>query len=143
VAGAGILVALSFVATVGKFLAFPGVPVVSLKPFIKTSKWQLDVAWTAKDAEEGGDFMAKTELFATARYILAADSDNGGMNGSWNATEPSSGNGTTIHGCSVIPFLVPPFGEKCGSVDLRKTRLGVQYVLQPYDELAALKPMKR
>jgi hypothetical protein len=54
-------------------------------------------------------------------------------------TGPLPQSGTTIHGSRVILADVPPFG----SSNLPRTRVGIQYVLQPLAELAPLVPPKK
>jgi hypothetical protein len=51
---------------------------------------------------------------------------------------PLPASGTTISGSSVNIADVPPFGTSAAP----KTRVGIQYVLQPVIELAPLKPVK-
>lgn len=53
-------------------------------------------------------------------------------------TGPLPSAGTTIHGSLVLPMEVPPFGSS-----LPKTRVGIQFVLQPFEPLAPLVPPKR
>jgi hypothetical protein len=48
-------------------------PLVQPQPksaFINVPTWQLDITWSANDAYEDGDWSAKLEMTATARYIL-------------------------------------------------------------------------
>ena len=75
-------------------------PVVSLKPFIQTGVWQLDITWTAKDAYEDEDWSATLELTATARFILR-QTDRRDDWGHWHAEALQSGNlvlsGVLVH----------------------------------------------
>lgn len=52
---------------------------------------------------------------------------------------PLPAKGTTIHGSTVIPAIVVPFGASAAP----KTRLGIQYVIQPLHELAPLVPARK
>jgi len=221
----GILSLLGFVAAFGTGMTSAAVPVISLKPFISTAMWQLDITWRAKDAWESRDMSAKVDMTATARFVVMQsdkrddwgrwhveklDSNNlaltglllnkndksrteyrpdpgspadGGVSfevgrgtpgyklmceiaypikiinpllGSMDSiqtllttdihagppvfcTGPLPASGTTISGSLVFPAPVGPF---VGSTP-PDTRVGISFVLKPYDKLAPLTPLKK
>lgn len=62
-----------------------------------------------------------------------------GSNPPISAAGPLPSTGTTIHGSLVLPWDVPPFGLS----PLPKTRVGIQFVLQPIEAIPPLVPLKK
>lgn len=89
--GAAVLLAMGLIATVGAPLTSAKVPVVSMKPFIATPMWQLDITWHAKDAWEDRDMSAKVDMTATARFVLR-QSDKRDDWGRWHTEKLDSNN---------------------------------------------------
>jgi hypothetical protein len=56
-----------------------------------------------------------------------------------SADGPLPSTGTTIHGSLVLPWDVPPFGLS----PLPKTRVGIQFVLQPIEAIPPLVPLRK
>jgi|GEM_PF-6381077 len=67
------------------------IPVVSLKNFIDTQEWQLDVTWHSQDAFEDEEHVAKLDMTATARFILK-QSDKKDAWGRWHTESVQSCN---------------------------------------------------
>lgn len=62
-----------------------------------------------------------------------------GSNPPVSAEGPLPSTGTTIHGSLVLPCDVPPFGLS----PLPKTRVGIQFVLQPIEVIPPLVPLRK
>ena len=69
--------------------------------------------------------------------ILTLGTSVPGSNPPSSAAGPLPGTGTTIHGSLVLPWIVPPFGLS----PLPKTRVGIQFVLQPIEAVPPLAPL--
>lgn len=91
VVGASVLAALGLIVTVTMSPTAAAVPVISLKPFINTAMWQLDITWHAKDAWEDRDRSAKIDMTATARFVLM-QSDKRDDWGRWHVEKLDSSN---------------------------------------------------
>lgn len=102
--------------------------------------------------EVGGDTPGYRLALATAFPTKATGTGMGTMDGiltlgTWvpgsnppvSAAGPLPSPGTTIHGSLVLPWDVPPFGLS----PLPKTRVGIEFVLQPMEAIPPLVPPKK
>ena len=71
--------------------------------------------------------------------ILTLGTSVPGSNPPSSAAGPLPDTGTTIHGSLAFPWIVPPFGLS----PLPKTKVGVQFVLQPIEDIPPLVPLKK
>ena len=67
------------------------IPVISLKPFIGVSAWQLDVTWTARDSYNDATCNERLEMTVTARFILIRR-DKADAYGRWDVEKAQSWN---------------------------------------------------